>query len=297
MTKLSEEELKQLSYVEETLAAIESNPISTDYKLAIIRGIPQNPTFDINRFEDIINNFVTKDSDVFITTYVKSGTTWTQEICHQLLSKGLGDLNYSKSCPWLEALASNKLHPNAAAGYTLEDLNNMDHQRFFKSHATVRDLPRGKANIKIIYIARNPKDVCVSLYHHAKNKPEFGYTGNFETFVRMFLAGHVENGSWFNHVLEWYEESISHPESHLFLKYEDMYQDPLKAIKTISSFIGIDDLNEDDLQNVLQNSSLSEMRKSPINVFDHIRVGGYGGWRTYFSVATNDFFDDVSSYI
>jgi hypothetical protein len=77
--------------------------------------------------------------------------------------------------------------------------------RYFKSHATVDQLPRGKAQIKVVYVARNPKDTLVSLYHHSKSKPEFGYTGDFETFFRMFIANQVENGSWFDHVLNWYK--------------------------------------------------------------------------------------------
>ena len=60
---------------------------------------------------------------------------------------------------------------------------------------------------KVIYIARNPKDSAVSLYHHAKSKPEFGFTGDFNSFCTLFLSGQVENGSWFDHVLEWYRLS------------------------------------------------------------------------------------------
>lgn len=59
----------------------------------------------------------------------------------------------------------------------------------------------------MIVFHRNPKDSVVSLFHHAKSKPEFGYTGTFDEFVNIFLAGKAENGSWFNHVLGWYQEA------------------------------------------------------------------------------------------
>jgi hypothetical protein len=45
----------------------------------------------------------------------------------------------------------------------------------------------------VIYVARNPKDTAVSLYHHAKSKPEFGYTGDFTTFCEIFLAGNCSS--------------------------------------------------------------------------------------------------------
>jgi len=72
----------------------------------------------------------------------------------------------------------------------------------------------------VIYVARNPKDSMVSLYHHAKSKPEFEYTGDFNTFFNIFITGQSENGSWFDHVIDWYRECKANPATHLFLKYE-----------------------------------------------------------------------------
>ena len=46
---------------------------ATDYKLVSIRGVPQNPWFDVQKFEDIIDNFQTRDEDVFVSTFVKAG--------------------------------------------------------------------------------------------------------------------------------------------------------------------------------------------------------------------------------
>ena len=38
---------------------------------------------------------------------------------------------------------------------------------------------------------RNPKDVCVSLYHHCKGFEVFEYDGPFEEFAELFLNGKV----------------------------------------------------------------------------------------------------------
>ena len=46
---------------------------SSDYRLVDIRGIPQNPTFTVSRFESIIDTFQTRDGDVFLSTFVKAG--------------------------------------------------------------------------------------------------------------------------------------------------------------------------------------------------------------------------------
>jgi hypothetical protein len=127
------------------------------------------------------------------------------------LRKGEPGGSYGESVPWLEALASDILGPREAPTWTLDKINESTTQRFFKTHATVANLPRGRANIKIIYVYRNPKDVLVSLYHHAKNKPEFEYSGDFETFFELFLAGNVESGSWFDHFTEWAKECHDKP--------------------------------------------------------------------------------------
>jgi len=287
------------SYIEKSINELESND-SIDmagYQLVNVRGIPQNPTFNIEKFEDIIDNFNTKDGDVFVATYVKAGTTWTQQIIHQLLRKGEPGGNYTETVPWLEAAASEMLQPREMAHHTLDTINNLPGPRYFKTHATVSDLPRGKANIKVIYVARNPKDSMVSLYHHAKSKPEFGYTGDIQTFLNIFLSNQAENGSWFNHVIDWYNKCKSEPSTHLFLQYEEMYQNPTKAVKTIAEFLNID-VTDEVIANVVKNSSISEMRAGASNMagLNHFRQGGYGNWRNVFTVSMNEFFDDVYAY-
>lgn len=291
--------IKAPEYVKDALAKLEEQKIVEygEYKLVVVRGIQQNPSFDVARFEDIIDNFVTKDGDVFVATFVKAGTTWTQQIIHQLLRQGEEGGFYGESVPWLECMASEFLIPREAPTWSLDRFNDNPGPRYFKTHATVAQLPRGKhpAKYKVIYVARNPKDTVVSLYHHAKSKPEFGYTGDFLKFCEIFLASQAENGSWFKHVLEWHEECRAHPDSHMFLHYEDMYQNPLEAVAKISNFLDIPSTPA-MLQKVVNNSSIAEMKQKASIGLNHLRQGGYGNWRTSFTVAMSEFFDDVYRY-
>jgi len=281
------------SYVADVIARMESSEVDmADYKLVKVRGVPQNPTFDVARFEDIIDNFVTRDGDVFVATYVKAGTTWTQQIIHQLLRQGVEGGFYGESVPWLEAMASDMLMPRESPTWTLESMAAAPSPRYYKTHATVAHLPRGSGKIKVVYVARNPKDSVVSLFHHAKSKPEFGFTGDFNKFCEIFIAGQAENASWFDHVLQWHQKCLQEPESHLFLKYEDMYQDPAAAVRAIATFLEIP-ITEEVLAAVVKNSSISEMRQKASIGLNHLRQGGYGNWRTMFTVAMSEFFDDV----
>uniref|UniRef100_A0A1X7T1I4 Sulfotransferase domain-containing protein n=1 Tax=Amphimedon queenslandica TaxID=400682 RepID=A0A1X7T1I4_AMPQE len=58
---------------------------------------------------------------------------------------------------------------------------------------------------KYIYIARNPKDVAVSYYYHAKRFTHFDFTGDWNCFFEFFMKGEVPFGLWFDHVLEWWK--------------------------------------------------------------------------------------------
>lgn len=64
-------------------------------------------------------------------------------------------------------------------------------QRFFKTHFPIELLPQNVAKVgaKIIYVARNPKDVAVSCYYLHKMHPFLRFNGNFEAFVEYFMNG------------------------------------------------------------------------------------------------------------
>ena len=86
----------------------------------------------------------------------------------------------------------------------------------------------------------------------------------------------------------------AHPESHLFLKYEDMFDDPAAAVRTIAAFLELP-CSEETVQAVVRNSSRSEMKAQGADIgFNHLRQGGYGNWRSTFTVALSELFDEVS---
>lgn len=62
-------------------------------------------------------------------------------------------------------------------------------RRFIKTHIPVQLMPQSIFDVgaKVIYVARNPKDVAVSYYHFHKTLPVFQYTGDFETFSQLFV--------------------------------------------------------------------------------------------------------------
>lgn len=70
-------------------------------------------------------------------------------------------------------------------------LNGMSEQRFIKSHLPLSLMPPSvfRENSKIIYVARNPRDVAISYYHLNRLYKTQGFIGNFELYWQVFEKG------------------------------------------------------------------------------------------------------------
>ena len=106
--------------------------------------------------------FPFRDGDIVISTRSKSGTTWMQMICALLVFREpdlLAPLN--ELSPWLDW----RIRP-------LEDvvarLDAQQHRRFVKTHTPLDGLPID-ARATYIVVARDPRDMYVSLYHQGSN--------------------------------------------------------------------------------------------------------------------------------
>lgn len=69
-----------------------------------------------------------------------------------------------------------------------ERLSAMNTRRFIKTHLPMKLMPHSvlTSGAKVVYVARNPKDVAVSYYHFSKHRG-FDFKGDFETFVQYFM--------------------------------------------------------------------------------------------------------------
>lgn len=109
---------------------------------------------------------------------------------------------------------------------------------------------------KIVYVARNPKDEAISLYHFYKL--EHRYSGTQEEFFNLFLEGLTEFGPQTRHILDFW--NLRNEENVLFLTFEAMKKDLKSVIKNVATFLGkaITDTQLDQLNEYLQFSSMRE---------------------------------------
>ena len=72
----------------------------------------------------------------------------------------------------------------------------------------------------MVYVARNPKDVIVSFYHHHTLIKAHDFKGNVEEFAQYFMDDEILYSPFFPHILDAWKIR-DHPNMH-FVFYEDM---------------------------------------------------------------------------
>ncbi|XP_078510935.1 sulfotransferase 2B1-like isoform X2 [Lissotriton helveticus] len=244
------------------------------------------------------HEFQVLDDDVFNVTYPKSGTVWMIEILSLIHSKG--DPTVVKSipnwdrAPWIETKKS------------LEKLKSHQSPRLITSHLPVQVFPKSffSSKAKLIYTARNPKDMMVSLYYFAKMSSIYDDPGSFEQFLDAYLEGaDFLYGSWFDHVKGWME--LKGKPNFLFLTYEELQQDLRAGVMKVCRFLG-QDLDDKSIDLVVENALFKNMKDNKMANFSSLppgymdqekskfmRKGITGDWKNHFTVARSENFDLV----
>ncbi|KAG8197885.1 hypothetical protein JTE90_020265 [Oedothorax gibbosus] len=109
---------------------------------------------------------------------------------------------------------------------------------------------------RYIYVARNPKDACVSYYYFLQNLPGYKFE-RFDEFFDAFVEGELPYGDFFDHVADWV--SVRHQPNVLIVTYESLHKDRRRVVADIADFIGIR-LDASTLEDVLRYSSFEFMR-------------------------------------
>ena len=180
------------------------------YKHVVVRGMVMPPFLTEEVYEGALAAMPLRDGDVFISTYPKSGTTWTQKIVH-LLRYGAIPLGMKlvERVPWHETQPWGELN-----------IDLLPSPRTYKSHLDWPMTFKVEEDVKYVYIARNGKDVAVSLFHHVRGWKGFECTEDWDGIFEMFMAGDIAFGRWFEHVLGWWR--VKDRDDVLYLFYEDM---------------------------------------------------------------------------
>ncbi|XP_042328071.1 sulfotransferase 1C2-like isoform X2 [Sceloporus undulatus] len=250
-----------------------------------------------------IKRFQARPDDLLLCTYPKAGTTWIQEIVDMIQQRG--DAQKCARAPLYQRSPYLEMFPPKPLPSGLEEAEAMPSPRTIKTHFPVQLLPPSfwEQNCKIIYVARNIKDNAVSFFHFHRMNMGLPEPGQWDDFLKNFIAGKVTYGSWFDHVCGWWEAKNHYPVLYLF--YEDIKEDPAREIQKVAQFLGIE-LPESVLKKIVQQTTFESMKENPMtnystvpssildqSVSPFLRKGTVGDWKEHFTVAQSEWTDDI----
>lgn len=256
-----------------------------------------------NHFDSTIwNDLVFRDDDIVISTSLKSGTTWIQQIVSQLIFNARTDLPVADMSPWMDL----RVPPKQVK---LAEVENQTHRRFLKTHLPVDALvyaPRAK----YIYIGRDGRDVLWSAYNHHVTANDFWYEALNQTpglvgppmerpvdDIRQYYHDWLDQDgypfwSFWENVRSWWD--IRHLPNLMLVHFESLKQDMGGEIRRLADYldIAIDEANWDA---ILEHCSFDYMKKNPTS---SVPLGGAfweGGARTFIHKGVNGRWRDVLS--
>lgn len=270
--------------------------------------------------QQAIEDFQVYDDDVWITSFPKCGTTWSQELVWCVLH----DLNLETTkeetdlrmpfiefccilCPQTFKHSGSRYDP----GYlekSVELARDAKRPRILKTHLPFELLPKQiqtfERKPKIVHVYRNMKDTCVSYFHHQRLLE--GFRGDFDLFWKLFITGKLNYTPMTDNILSYWKHR--NRDNILFIRFEDMKANIRSVIASVCEFFNKSFL-EKDIEKLLEYLSFDGMKNNPyvdkhrvleyckaIGVCSNaegnfIRQGKTGGHKSDMSKDVEDIFD------
>lgn len=262
--------------------------------------------FDSTRWD----YFERRPDDIIIATSYKAGTTWTQAIvAHLLFPEGNFPAPPAVMSPWLDM----RVLPLEVA---LNTLRAQRHRRFIKTHLPLDGMIYDE-RLKYLYVARDARDVFMSLWNHYANMTEeIQITmnalpgregdpfppppGDIHAFWRDWttrgsFAWEHDGWPFWSHLsnVQSYWDFRHLPNIQL-VHYADLLADTDGAIRRLVDFLEID-VPQAAWPGIVQGVSFSEMKRRGDQ---YVPGGGQfwkGGAETFLHKGTNGRWRDVLS--
>ncbi|KAK6261769.1 hypothetical protein QUC31_007585 [Theobroma cacao] len=165
-----------------------------------------------------------------------------------------------------------------------------------------------------IYIFRDPKDVLVSKWlFMSKLRPKELPPLSLQEAFELFCQGISHYGPYWDPVLGYWKGSVETPTKILFLKYEDLKNEPLVVVKRLAEFLGHPFSLEEESKGVIQeivrlcgieNLSNLEVNRTSVQKFSRdiivdnrhfFRKVKVGDWENYLTAEMIKRLDEITA--
>nr|XP_018473224.1 PREDICTED: cytosolic sulfotransferase 1-like [Raphanus sativus] len=265
------EHLREDKVSEETKKLISSLPRDEDSQGKLCKY--QGCWYYYRTFQEVVrfqNSFQPQDTDVIVASFPKSGTTWLKALTFALLERSKHDDD-----PMNHPLLSDNPHaivPHLESSAPDVAKFSSSSRRLFSTHMpfhTVKEGLKGSP-CKIVYVCRNAKDALVSRWHFRCKYQKVEVTRSIlESMFESLCTGGNFYGPVWDHVLSYWRGSLEDPSHVLFMKYEEMKQEPRVQLKRLAEFIGCPFTEEEEerggVNKILELCSLRSLGDLDIN--------------------------------
>jgi hypothetical protein len=219
-------------------------------------------------------------ADIVVISFPKAGRTWLRVLLGRILSEKY----HKKFTIELEELADGRV-----------PCIYMTHEGVSEANKALSVNNRKYRNKKVISLVRDPRDVVVSYYFQCTKRMKSPVALDLQSFIRDQRYGidqiiaHMNMCAQNRHVSK----------DFLLVKYEDLRRDTVKELRRLMEFLGIKDLDDEELQqaidfasfdnmlrmeksNALQNGRLKTKNPNDREAYK-VRRGKVGGYVDYLS--------------
>ncbi|MFT5561311.1 MAG: hypothetical protein ACJAYE_002317 [Candidatus Azotimanducaceae bacterium] len=251
-----------------------------DFEGTKVPGVCTNEAMQFAR------DYKPQKEDVFVATQMKCGTTWMQQIVHQILTKGEGEFSddghrhlYTIS-PWIESRGSVRL----------ENAPLINGRRIVKTHLGTNLCPYS-TDAKFIYVVRHPA-ACLASAIDFVSMLMGPMAPQFNNFCDWFCSDEMWWRSWPEHVEGWWRWSQER-DNVLFVHYEELLESPGEKMAEIAQFLGME-LSDLEMANAIDKSSYRYMKENE-NLFEMSPpTPMHVGSKSYFVSGKKDRGKDIS---
>lgn len=242
---------------------------------------------------------------VWLASYPKSGNTWVRVLLANLRSNGEEPANINDLSEAETLVARWRFADDMLVDHDLLDWRELERLRPIQCDFAAANLTKpffckthdsftGRAGLPVlgtrargaIYILRDPRDVAISLSHHASLSLDQAIAQIIDP--TLVSGGHrlvpYRLGDWAGHVCGWTQQTLVDT---MVVRYEDLREDTAATLTGIVSFLG-GQFTQTDIQRAVMHSRLEALqsqeaakgfRESLPGQKRFFRSGRVGEWR------------------